>query len=119
MCSITDPRLALIGLAIDELAEAARVAAGDPGPGTPGTTAEGTMTQDSGCQDAMARDTMAHDTMAERVARIWAMVADLDPGLAHRLSQYTDQPTTDQRATGHPTTGNTSTGQPTPDPGHA
>jgi hypothetical protein len=29
--------------------------------------------------------------MAERVARIWAMVADLDPGLAKRLSQYTDQ----------------------------
>jgi hypothetical protein len=114
MCSITDRRLALIGLAIDELAEAARVAAGDPGPGTPGTTAEGTMTQDSGSQDEMARDTMAHDTMAERVARIWAMVADLDPGLAHRLSQYTDQPTTSQ-----PTTGNTSTGQPTPDPGHA
>jgi hypothetical protein len=114
MCSITDPRLALIGMAIDELAEAARVAAGAPGPGTPGTTAEGTVTQDSGSQD-----TMAPDTMAERVARIWAMVADLDPGLAHRLSQYTDQPTTDQRATGHPTTGNTSTGQPTPDPGHA
>jgi hypothetical protein len=114
MCSITDRRLALIGMAIDELAEAARVAAGAPGPGTPGTTAEGTVTQDSGSQD-----TMAPDTMAERVARIWAMVADLDPGLAHRLSQYTDQPTTDQRATGHPTTGNTSTGQPTPDPGHA
>jgi hypothetical protein len=109
MCSIVDPRLALIGLAIDELAEAARVAAGDPGPGTPGTTAEGTTTQDSESQDAMAQD-----TMAERVARIWAMVADLDPGLAHRLSQYTDQPTTSQ-----PTTGNTSTGQPTPDPGHA
>jgi hypothetical protein len=39
--------------------------------------------------------------MAERVAGIWAMVADLDPGLAQRLSQYTDpytdpgpQPTT-------------------------
>ena len=64
MCSITDERLALIGTAIDELAEAARVAAGDPGAGTP-------------------------DTMAERVARIWAMVADLDPALAHRLSQYT------------------------------
>ena len=28
--------------------------------------------------------------MAERVAGIWAMVADLDPGLAQRLSQYTD-----------------------------
>ena len=119
MCSITDRRLALIGLAIDELAEAARVAAGDPGPGTPGTTAEGTMTQGSGSQDTMARDTMAQDTMAERVARIWAMVADLDPGLAHRLSQYTDQPTTDQPTTSQPTMGNTSTSLPTPDPGHA
>jgi hypothetical protein len=109
MCSITHQRLALIGMAIDELAEAARVGAGDPGASTPDTSAEGAMTQDSGSQDAMAQD-----TMAERVARIWAMVADLDPGLAHRLSQYTDQPTTSQ-----PTTGNTSTGQSTPDPGHA
>jgi hypothetical protein len=66
MCSITDQQLALIGMAIDELAEAARAGAGDSRPGT-------------------------SDTMAERVARIWAMVADLDPGLAHRLSQYTDQ----------------------------
>ena len=71
MCSITDGRLALIGTAIDELAEAARLAAagaggGDSRPGAP-------------------------DTMAERVAGIWAMVADLDPGLAQRLSQYTDQ----------------------------
>lgn len=66
MCSITDQQLALIGMAIDELAEAARAEAGESRPG-------------------------ASDTMAERVARIWAMVADLDPGLAHRLSQYTDQ----------------------------
>jgi hypothetical protein len=71
MCSITDRRLALIGLAIDELAAAARAEAAGAGAGDsrPGTS----------------------DTMAERVARIWAMVADLDPGLAHRLSQYTDQ----------------------------
>ena len=92
MCSITDERLALIGTAIDELAEAARVAAGDAGPGTPDT-----MTQ-----NAMTQDTMTQDAMAERVADIWAMVADLDPALAHRLSQYpgqpaTGQPTTDQR----------------------
>jgi hypothetical protein len=109
MCSITDQRLALIGMAIDELAEAARVAAGDPGAGPPDTTAEGTMTQDSGPQDTMSQYAMTQDTMAERVARIWAMVADLDPGLAHRLSQYT----------GQPTTGETSTGQNAPDPGHA
>ena len=29
--------------------------------------------------------------MAERLAGIWAMVAELDPGLAQRLSQYTDR----------------------------
>jgi hypothetical protein len=71
MCSTTDPRLAMIGTAIDKLAEAAqaeaaRAGAGDSRPGTA-------------------------DTMAERVAGIWAMVADLDPGLAQRLSHYTDQ----------------------------
>ena len=70
MCSMTDPRLAMIGTAIDELAEAARAdAAAGAGDSRPGTA----------------------DTMAERVAGIWAMVADLDPGLAQRLSQYTDQ----------------------------
>jgi hypothetical protein len=59
--------LALIGTAIDELAEAARAEAAqaEPVPGTP-------------------------DTMAGRVAGIWAMVAELDPGLAWRLAQYTD-----------------------------
>ena len=33
MSSITDPRLAMIGAAIDELAEASRAASGSPGPG--------------------------------------------------------------------------------------
>ena len=71
MCSTTDQRLAMIGTAIDELAEACpgcrhQDRAGD---GRPGTS----------------------DTMAERLAGIWAMVADLDPGLAQRLSWYTDQ----------------------------
>jgi hypothetical protein len=74
MCSITDERLALIGTAIDELAAAARVAAGDAGADPSDTMIQGSMTQDA---------------MAERVAGIWAMVADLDPALAHRLSQYT------------------------------
>ena len=70
MSSMTDPRLAMIGAAIDELAEASRAAGSTPGPGsTPG----------------------ASGSMAERVARIWAMVADLDPGLAQRLSGYTGQ----------------------------
>jgi hypothetical protein len=74
MCSITDERLALIGTAIDELAAAARAAAGDAG---------------ADPSDTMTQDSMTQDAMAERVAGIWAMVADLDPALAHRLSQYT------------------------------
>jgi hypothetical protein len=102
MCSITDERLALIGTAIDELAEAARVAAGDAGADTP---------------DTLAQDTLTQGAMAERVAGIWAMVADLDPALAHRLSQYTSQPTTGQPTTGQPT--DHTTGQSRPDPGHA
>jgi hypothetical protein len=73
MSSMTDPRLAMIGAAIDELAEASRAASGTPGPSSiPG-----------------APDTSG--SMAERVARIWAMVADLDPGLAQRLPGYTAQ----------------------------
>ena len=71
MCSTTDQRLAMIGTAIDELAEAARdeAARTGAGGGRPGTS----------------------DTMAERLAGIWAMVADLDPGLAQRLSWYTGE----------------------------
>jgi len=78
MSSITDPRLAMIGAAIDELAEASRAASGSPGTGSPGSGSAADMPDASG-------------TMAERVARIWAMVADLDPGLAQRLPGYTDQ----------------------------
>ena len=73
MSSMTDPRLAMIGAAIDELAEASRAASGTPGPGS-----------SPGGPDPSG-------SMAERVARIWAMVADLDPGLAQRLSGYTGQ----------------------------
>lgn len=62
MCSTTDARLSLLGRAIDELAAAARAGLEDAGP----------------------------DGMAERLAGIWAMVAELDPGLAQRLPRYTD-----------------------------
>jgi hypothetical protein len=61
MLSIPDPRIALIGMAIDELAEEARESAA--GGGT--------------------------DSMAERLACVWAMVAELDPALAQRLPRYT------------------------------
>jgi hypothetical protein len=73
MSSMTDPRLAMIGAAIDELAEASRAASGTPGPSSI-----------PGAPDASG-------SMAERVARIWAMVADLDPVRAQRLSGYTAQ----------------------------
>jgi hypothetical protein len=68
MCSTPDPRIALLGQAIDELAEHART-------GTrPGTEGAGM------------------DDMAQRLAGIWAMVAELDPGLAERLPRYAAPP---------------------------
>ncbi len=81
MCSITEARLAMIGTAIDELAEAARSGA---------TRTEAGRIEAGRDATADARPATS-GTMAERVAGIWAMVADLDPGLAQRLSQYTDQ----------------------------
>jgi hypothetical protein len=63
MCSTPDPRLDRIGNAIDEIGELAAemTAAGADGTGT----------------------------LAGRLAEVWAMVADLDPGLARRLPGYT------------------------------
>ena len=67
MCSAPGPqptpdaRLALIGIAIDKLAEEAR--AGGSGDGV--------------------------DGMAARLACVWAMMADLDPAMAQRLPYYT------------------------------
>jgi hypothetical protein len=66
MCSIPDTRIALIGQAIDELAEQAR------------TGAAGIATDGGGTE-----------SVAQRLAQIWAMVAELDPGLAARLPRYT------------------------------
>jgi hypothetical protein len=60
MCSTTSDRLAQLGMAIDELA-ADSLAPGRAGP-------------DAGIQ--------------ERLARIWAMVAELDPELARRVPAY-------------------------------
>jgi hypothetical protein len=65
MCSTPDARLALIGQAIDKLAEEAR-----------------TGTQATGAKGAAADDVM------QRLAEIWAMVAELDPGVAQRLPRY-------------------------------
>jgi hypothetical protein len=68
MCSTSDARIALLGEAIDDLAEQTRTGilpGGEAGAGT--------------------------DDVAQRLAGIWAMVAELDPGLAERLPRYAAQ----------------------------
>jgi hypothetical protein len=63
MCSTTSERLARIGMAIDELAA-----------------------------DWQAADRAGTDAgMQDRLARIWAMVAELDPELARRVPKYGTQ----------------------------
>jgi hypothetical protein len=60
MCSTTSERLTRIGMAIDELAA-----------------------------DSLAADHAGSDTgMQDRLARIWAMIAELDPELARRMPRY-------------------------------
>jgi hypothetical protein len=60
MCSTASERLARIGMAIDELAA-----------------------------DSLAADRGGSDAgMQERLARIWVMVAELDPELARRVPNY-------------------------------
>ena len=61
MCSTVEDRLALIGKAIDEMAAAL---------------------------DTGAPSGAELDDLAGRLARIWGMIADLDPGLAGRLRHY-------------------------------
>jgi hypothetical protein len=65
MCSTPAERLARIDAAIDELAAEAVAGAreGQPGPA---------------------------DDIADRLAQIWAMVAELDPELTKRLPGYLD-----------------------------
>jgi hypothetical protein len=65
MCSIPDARIALIGQAIDELAQEMRT-------GAAGRAADG-----------------GPEGVAQLLVRIWAMVAELYPGLAARLPRYT------------------------------
>jgi predicted transcriptional regulator len=60
MCSTTDGLLARLGRAIDDLAA-------------------------DSCGQPHAS---AADHVADRLADIWAMVAELDPGLARRLAGY-------------------------------
>jgi hypothetical protein len=61
MCSMREVRLAMIGEAIDDVATRARTGSGG----------DATM-----------------DDLTGRLAGIWAMVTELDPGLASRLRGY-------------------------------
>lgn len=61
MCSTLEARLARLSAAIDEVDRAAR--ANTPGHASP-------------------------VELAERLARLWGMIAELDPGLAARLRAY-------------------------------
>jgi len=84
MCSIPDARIALLGQAIDELAQQTRT-------GTHRGAADGTGPDGAGQDDAGpgGGDTdAAMEGVAQRLAAIWAMVAELDPGLAARLPRY-------------------------------
>jgi hypothetical protein len=68
MCSTASERLARIGMAIDELAA-----------------------------DSLAPDRAGPDAgMQERLARIWAMIAELDPELARRVPAYDVRPADDE-----------------------
>ena len=70
MCSTPSERLSRIGEAIDKLAADSRA----PDPAGPDPAGPGPAGVDGGIQD--------------RLARIWAMVAELDPDLARRVTDY-------------------------------
>jgi hypothetical protein len=70
MCSTPSERLARIGEAIDKLAADSRA----PDPAGPDPAGPGPAGVDGGIQD--------------RLARIWAMVAELDPDLARRVTDF-------------------------------
>jgi hypothetical protein len=71
-------RLGRLGRAIDELADAAQAQDGGM---QDGGMQDGGM-QDGGMQDGGMQEVAAH------LARVWEMVADLDPELARRLAGY-------------------------------
>jgi len=89
MCSTPDARIALLGQAIDELARQMRTgthrgAAGGTRPD--GAGPGGAQTSSTGSSDGETDAGM--EGVAQRLAAIWAMVAELDPGLAARLPRY-------------------------------
>ena len=93
MCSTPDARIALLGQAIDELAADTRTGTQSA---TAQTTAQSAGTESGGTESAGTESggvesggaATEMDGVAERLARIWAMVAELDPGLAECLPRY-------------------------------
>ena len=84
MCSTPDARIALLGQAIDELAQQTRT--GTHRGATDGTGPDGAG-QDGAGPDGGDTDA-GMEGVAQRLAAIWAMVAELDSGLAARLPRY-------------------------------
>jgi len=85
MCSTPSERLARIGEAIDKLAADSRAPhPAGPHPVRPDTAGPDTADPDTGGPDPASADGGIQD----RIARIWAMVAELDPGLARRVTDY-------------------------------
>jgi hypothetical protein len=86
MCSTVSEQLARIGQAIDELAAESR-GTGRPsrGAGAAGTGAAGTGT--AGAESA-GTEPAGTASLDDRLARIWLMMAELDPQLASRITSY-------------------------------
>jgi hypothetical protein len=84
MCSTASAQLARICRAIEELADRSATGGGNA---STGTAAEPGQSAAPGSDD-----TGAEDDLTGRLAAIWAMVAEADPGLARRLPGYLADP---------------------------
>lgn len=82
MCSTTGERIARIGVAIDELAAAARQT--EAGSRHDRESRAGQASQAGQGDDVPGQA----DDVSGRLAQLWAMVAELDPELAKRLPRY-------------------------------
>jgi hypothetical protein len=83
MCSDTGGQLARICRAIEELA--GRSATGS-------SAGAGATAEPGGATAGGSDDTGAEEDLTARLAAIWAMVAEADPGLARRLPGYLTDP---------------------------
>jgi hypothetical protein len=89
MCSTVSERLAQIGQAIDELAAETQgpgqrvTPAVEPAPGGPAAGGQAAGGQAAGGPAA---------SLDDRLARIWLMMAELDPELARRVADYGGNP---------------------------